>query len=139
MKIYNTELAKRYIKLCPDSMAYSDIITLVFISQKHLVLETSINIKHRTKGTSTISTRTAFETIIELFNILMLFNPLRIFLPLSIICFAAGLAWGLPIIIAGKGVSVGALLAILSSLAFFLLGLVSEQLSSFRKQIIQDN
>ncbi len=38
MKIYATDLAKKYIKLCPDSMAYSDIIALVFVSQRHLVL-----------------------------------------------------------------------------------------------------
>jgi len=133
MKIYKTELAKKYIKLCPDSMAFSDIITLVFINQKNLVLETPIKINKRIQGISTISTMTAFETTLALFNILMLFNPLRIFLPTSIILLFLGLLWGIPIIIMGRGLSVGALLAVLSSISLFLLGLVAEQLASIRK------
>lgn len=134
MKIYNTELAKKYIKLCPNSMSYSDIITLVYINQKNLVLEIPIRVNKRIKGESTISTKTAFETILALFNILMIFNPLRIFLPLSLILLLLGLSWGLPIIIMGRGLSVGALLAVLSALALFLLGLVAEQLASLRKK-----
>jgi uncharacterized Tic20 family protein len=63
----------------------------------------------------------------------MLFNPLRIFLPISIILLILGLFWGIPIIIMGRGLSVGALLAVLSSIALFLLGLVAEQLAAIRK------
>jgi len=133
MKIYKTELAKKYIKLCPDTMAFSDIITLAFINQKYLVLETPIKINQRIQGESTINTITAFETTLALFNILMLFNPLRIFLPISIILLILGLFWGIPIIIMGRGLSVGALLAVLSSIALFLLGLVAEQLAAIRK------
>src|SRR5271157_1799578 len=33
MKIFNTALSKKYINLCPDSMAFSDIIALAFISK----------------------------------------------------------------------------------------------------------
>ena len=36
MKIYNAELAKKYISICPDSMSYSDIMLLTFVYQKHL-------------------------------------------------------------------------------------------------------
>ncbi len=37
MKVYDAALAQRYLKLCPDSMAFSDVITLVFVSQRHRV------------------------------------------------------------------------------------------------------
>jgi glycosyltransferase involved in cell wall biosynthesis len=132
-KLYKTKLVKEYISLCPDGMAFSDIITLIFISQKHLVLEHPISISERLSGQSTISTRTAFETLIEILNIIMLFNPLRIFLPASIISFFIGVIWGIPFILLGRGVSVGAMLAISTGITIFLLGLVSEQLSLARK------
>jgi len=61
MKIYNTLLAKKYINLCPDSMAYSDIIALIFISQKHLVGEIPISIKRGTVGKSTIIIQNSFR------------------------------------------------------------------------------
>jgi glycosyltransferase involved in cell wall biosynthesis len=133
MKIYRTELAKQYLYLTPNSMPYSDVITLIFISNRHLVLEEPINIKARLKGESTIGIQTAFETIKEIVNIIFLFNPLKIFLPISIIIFLISMAWGIPIILKGQGVSVGALLGILSSLIFFFLGLIAEQLTLIRR------
>jgi glycosyltransferase involved in cell wall biosynthesis len=138
IKIYDSNLAKKYIKLCPDGMAYSDIIALVFISQKHKVLEIPVNISKRMKGESTISTRTAFETVIEIVNIVMLFNPMKVFLPIAIFCIAFGLAWGLQFMVVGKGVSTGALLALLTGIIFFVLGLLAEQISLLRKNQINN-
>lgn len=138
MKIYNTVLAKKYLKLCPDSMAFSDIIALVFISQRHLVLEEPVSIRPRKAGKSTISTRTAVETMKEILNIVILFNPMRIFFPLSILFILAGIIWDIPIFLRGSGVSVGALLLIMCGLIFFILGLVAEQLSLIRKSALEN-
>ncbi len=136
MKIYDTELAQQHIQLCPDSMSFSDVILLTFISQKHLVLERPIRIKERTAGESTINALTAVETIKEIFNIVLLFNPMKIFLPLSIFCFSIGVIWGLPLVLRGNGVSSGALLSILSGLIFFFLGLLTEQISVIRQMSV---
>lgn len=133
MKIYNADLAKKYLHLCPDSMAYSDVIALVFISQQHLVKETPITIHSRIAGTSTINTLTAFETVKQILNVVVLFNPMRIFFPLSIFFFVISLVWGLPIILLGRGVSVGAMLGIVTGIFFFFFGLIAEQLSLIRK------
>jgi len=138
MKIYTTGLAKKYIRLTPDTMAYSDIITLVFISNRHLVLEESITINPRLKGKSTIGINTAFQTVMEIINIVILFNPAKIFLPLAGLFVIAGLAIGLPIMLAGRGVSTGSLLGIFTGIIFFLLGLIAEQLSSIRKNFPGD-
>lgn len=136
MKIYNTELANKYLHLCPDHMAYSDIIAMVFISQRHLVLEQPINIKPRTAGVSTISTLTAIETVREILNIVILFNPMRVFFPISVITIIVSLAWGIPIVLDGRGVSTGAMLGITTGLLFFFLGLLADQLSQIRKSTI---
>lgn len=133
MKLYNTELAKKYIKLCPDHMAYSDIIAMVFISQRHLVLEKDIRIKPRLSGESTINTMTALETVKEILNIVVLFNPMRIFLPIAFTSILVALVWGVPIVLRGRGVSTGALLGITTGIIFFFLGLLAEQLALIRK------
>jgi glycosyltransferase involved in cell wall biosynthesis len=131
-KLYRTELVDQYLHLCPDSMAFSDVITLLFLNQGHLVLEFPISVKKRIAGSSSIGTYTAFQTIIEIIGLAMLVNPLRIFLPLSIICIAVGFLWGIPIVLAGRGVSVGAMLAIVLGSLFFFLGLIASQLASIR-------
>lgn len=138
IKVYRAELGRRYAPLCPDAMAYSDIVTLVFLHHGHRVIEAPVRIRSRIAGTSTISTRTAFETSMALLHVLMLFNPMRIFLPLATVLVGAGVLWGLPIVLAGRGVSVGAMLAIVTGVLMFAIGLVSEQLAMIRKAAIRD-
>jgi hypothetical protein len=113
-------------------MAFSDVITLLFLNQSHLVLEYPISVQKRIGGSSSISTHTAFQTIIEILGLVMLVNPLRIFLPLSVICISAGLLWGIPIVLAGRGVSVASMLAIVLGSLFFFLGLIANQLAAIR-------
>lgn len=137
MKIYNTALAKKYLPLCPDAMAYSDIIALVFISQRHLVGEEPIRIKPRVAGTSTISVRTAYETIMEILNLVILFNPMRIFLPVSLFFLFSGVLWDIHFFVHGLGVSTGAGMLVVSGFIFFMLGLVTEQLSQIRKMQVR--
>ena len=134
-KLYQAELAQKYLGLCPDSMAFSDVITLVFINQHHLVLEHPISVNQRREGRSTIGTFTAVETVIEILNLTMMFNPLRIFLPFSIICIGLGVVWGTRIVLLGRGVSVGAMLAIVTGLLFFVIGLIASQLAAIRMGI----
>lgn len=131
-KLYRTELVQAYLHVCPDSMAFSDVIVLTFLNQKDLVLEHPIRVALRKKGKSAVSAYTAAETVMEILNLVMLFNPLKIFLSLSVICFAFGIVWGTPILLLDRGVSVGAMLAIVSGLIFFVIGLVASQLSSMR-------
>jgi glycosyltransferase involved in cell wall biosynthesis len=133
MKIYRTELAQKYLHLAPNTMSYSDIITLVFINNRHLVMEEPISINARKDGKSTIGIETAFQTVMEIVNILILFNPMKVFLPISIISFVLSLGWGLPLVFQGRGVSTGSLLGLISALIFFLLGLIAEQLSLIRR------
>jgi glycosyltransferase involved in cell wall biosynthesis len=135
-KLYQTDLVQRYLSICPDTMAFSDVITLIFIKKRHLVLEHPITIKPRAAGKSTINTFTAIQTVMEIINITMLFNPLRIFLPLSIFCIGFGLAWGIPIMLRARGVSVGAMLAIVTGLLCFFFGLIAEQLSAMRMGLL---
>ena len=133
MKVFRTDLAKKILHLLPDTMSFSDIITLIFISNRQLVLEEPITITPRLNGRSTIRVETAFQTVMEIINMVILFNPAKIFLPLSAIFLIAGIVVGLPVLIAGHGVSAGSLLGMVAGILFFLLGLIAEQLSALRK------
>lgn len=138
-KMYNTALAKKYTVICPNSMAFSDIITMIFISQYHLVSEHNIYVNKRIAGKSSIGLNTAFQTIIEIINIIMLFNPLKIFVSVAIFFGFITTLWAIPIFLKGSGLSVGALLGYLFAFFVFLLGLIAEQLGMVRKLIINKN
>jgi len=137
-KLYRVELVQKYLDLCPDSMAFSDVIAMIFLNQRHKVIEETIEVMPRLSGESSISTKTAFVTVLEILNLVMLLAPLRIFLPASILLILLGLIWGIPIVLMGRGVSVGSMLAIVSGVLFFILGLIAEQLSHIRKDVIKN-
>jgi glycosyltransferase involved in cell wall biosynthesis len=136
MKLMSTGLAQKYNKLCPGNMAYSNIIVLSFISQKHKVIETNITINNRIGGVSKINTRTAIDTVAEIFNVIMFFNPLKIFGSISFILIVLGVIWEIPIAIQGKGISVGSMMVIVIGMVFFVLGLLAEQISLIRKALL---
>jgi glycosyltransferase involved in cell wall biosynthesis len=133
MKIFRTELGKKYLHLYPDSMSFSDIICLVFISNRHKVLEEPIVVEKRKGGKSTIGVKTAFQTVMEILNIITMFNPMKIFLTVSIVLFILGIGWGLKFFLNGLGISIGASMLLIMSVLVFLLGLIAEQLSAIRK------
>ena len=133
MKIYRTDLAKNYLHLLPDTMAFSDIITLVFLNNRDLVLEEPIKINKRSHGKSKIGIQSAFHTLMEIIHIVILFNPMKIFLPLSLICIILASIWGIPLLLEGRGVSTGSLLGFITGILLFLLGLIAEQLAAIRK------
>jgi glycosyltransferase involved in cell wall biosynthesis len=135
MKIYVTNLVRQYMHLCPDNMALSDIITLIFINQRHLVLEHPITVVPRTTGTSTINIRTAFDTVLEIVHVATMFDPMRIFFPPAIFFLLFSALWGIPILLRGEGVSVGTLFLFVTGLIFFFLGLLAEQLALIRKNL----
>jgi glycosyltransferase involved in cell wall biosynthesis len=135
LKMYRTRPLLRYLDLCPSSMAFSDVITLVFLNQGQRVIEVPVQVLERLGGTSKINTFTAFTTMLEIINIAMVIKPLRIILPTSIVCIAVGILWGIPFVLMGHGVSTGSLLAIVTGLILFIVGLLAEQLSLIRKEI----
>jgi glycosyltransferase involved in cell wall biosynthesis len=134
MKIYRSDLGKKYSKICPDSMAYSDVICLAFINKFHKVTEEPVEIRERGAGKSTITIKTAFRTIYEVFNIIILFNPIRIFMPIAIVSILAGIIWDIHIFMRGNGVSVGSMLAIIFGVITLFFGAIAEQLSQIRKR-----
>jgi glycosyltransferase involved in cell wall biosynthesis len=135
MKIYVTCLAREYMQLCPDNMALSDIITLIFLNQRHLVLEQAITVVPRTTGTSTINIKTAFDTVLEIVHVATMFDPMRLFFPPAVFFLLFSAVWGIPILLRGEGVSVGTLFLFVTGLIFFFLGLLAEQLALIRKNL----
>ncbi len=133
MKLYDTALAQRYLKLCPGGMAFSDVMTLIFVQQKHLVEQCPIEISPRIAGKSTISTMTAVDTLLQIFNIVMVFNPMRIFLPLGGLLMLLGVLWAIPFLVRGSGLSTAALMFVITGLLLVMMGLLAEQLAQIRK------
>lgn len=133
MRLFKREIILKYLHLCSDRFSFSTTSTLVFFNRGYRVIYVPIEIYPRS-GQSTVSVSTGFETIILILRIMTLFEPLRIFIPLSIVLCVFGVLWSIPYAIHARGISVGALLLILTGLLIFMLGLLSDQISALRKE-----
>jgi glycosyltransferase involved in cell wall biosynthesis len=133
MKIADTRMAQDVLHLCPDTMAYSDTIALLFINRRGLVLEEPIQIRARQGRASTIGARDAFGTVRAIVNMAMLFHPLNLFLPAALTLALFGLVWTARCYLINRVVSQGAAVLLLSALFTLLLGLLAEQLADVRR------
>ena len=83
-------------------------------------------------GKSTVSVATGFQTILLVLRLASLFNPLRVFLPLSLSFILLGTGWAIPYLLDGEGITVAAMLAFLTGVTLFGMGLICDQVAQLR-------
>ncbi|MEW5858699.1 MAG: glycosyltransferase family 2 protein [Cyanobacteriota bacterium] len=131
LRLIRREVALRYLHLCPSGFSFSTTITMALLSRGYSVAYVPIQVKKRV-GKSTVSVATGLDTIILILRIAALFNPLRVFIPTSFLIGGIGLVWGIPYALAGRGISVGSMLAIVTAIVLFGLGMLCDQISQLR-------
>lgn len=138
LRIIRRQVALRYLHLCPSGFSFSTTITITLLSQGYAVVYVPIQVERRI-GKSTVSVSTGLDTIVLIMRVAALFEPLRIFIPASLVIGAVGILWGIPIALAGLGVSVGSMLAIVTAILLFSLGLLCDQISRLRLEHLNND
>ena len=131
LRLLRREVALKYLHLCPAGFSLSTTLTMSILARGYDVRFVPIEVNRRT-GKSTVSISTGLDTIILILRIATLVNPLRIFLPASLLVGGLGALWGVPYALSGRGVSVGSMLALVTAVLLFALGLISDQISQSR-------
>jgi glycosyltransferase involved in cell wall biosynthesis len=131
LRLVRRDIALRYVRLCPSGFSFSTTITMALLARGYSVEFVPIEVEPRS-GKSTVSVATGFDTILLVIRLATLFNPLRVFLPLSALFMLAGLAWGIPHMIARHGVTVASMLFLMTGVLLFALGLISDQVAQLR-------
>ncbi len=132
LRVYKRDVLLRYMHLCPVGFSFTTTITLAMLSRGWRVTYVPIVVNRRPLGRSTVTAVTGFETILLVLRIVSLFHPLRVFVPGAMVAAGFGVLWGVPFALAGRGVSVGAMLAIVVGIVLFALGLICDQISQLR-------
>lgn len=135
MKCYHMSETISYLDLCPDTMAFSDVILLLMVNDRKLVSQVDIEVLPRNAGTSVIGTRTALVTLAEILNLAILLRPLTVFFRLGVMFVLLGLAWGTFIYIRSRTITSAAVMMIMLGGLSFILGLLGEQLAQIRKTL----
>ena len=123
---------REFLHMLPNGFSTPTTTTLAFIKAGYNVAFVPIEARQRSGASKIRFARDGARFLLILLKIVTIFSPLRIFAPLSVGAFLVGLVYGLlNMLVIGK-IPNGAVLLILFSVIVFLVGLVSEQISSLR-------
>jgi hypothetical protein len=131
-RVMKRDLVLRYMHLCPNGFSFTSTITLAMIANGHNVIFEPVDYVKRT-GKSKIRPSHFAKFILLVVRSMVLFNPLKVFLPLGALVFLAGVAkliediyiWNL---------SETTVMAFLSALTIWAVGLLADMISRFQMQ-----
>jgi glycosyltransferase involved in cell wall biosynthesis len=126
------EYLLEFLHLLPNGFSTPTTTTLAFIKAGYSVWFEPIDAAAR-EGTSKIRLGAdGLQFFVILLKVITIFSPMRVFLPISAAAFAIGAAYAIWTIVTQSHVTNSSVLLILLSVIIFLVGLVSEQISSLR-------
>lgn len=134
MRAMDRRKALEFIHLLPNGFSYPTTMTMAFFRAGYAVRYVSIKVEKR-HGRSHISPlRDSIRFLLIIFKVGTLYSPLKIFFPMSVTFFMLGLGYYLfTYVTLGRFTNMGALL-FLSAIITFLMGLISEQITSLMYQ-----
>jgi glycosyltransferase involved in cell wall biosynthesis len=126
------EYLLEFLHLLPNGFSTPTTTTLAFIKAGYSVCFEPVEAAAR-QGESKIRLGVdGVQFFVILLKVITIFSPMRIFLPMSAASFAIGGAYAMWTIFTQSHVTNSSVLLILLSVIIFLVGLVSEQISSLR-------
>ncbi len=126
------ECLLEFLHLLPNGFSTPTTTTLAFMKAGYSVRFEPVDAAQR-QGASNIRLGSdGVQFVLILLKVITIFSPLRIFLPVSVASFLVGAAYAAWTIATQSHVTNSSVLLILLSVVIFLVGLVSEQISSLR-------
>ena len=121
-----------FLHLLPNGFSTPTTTTLAFMKAGYSVRFEPIDARPRTGHSKIRLASDGVGFFLILLKVITIYSPLRIFLPISATAFAVGAAYAAWTIATQSHVTNSSVLLILLSVVIFLVGLVSEQISSMR-------
>jgi glycosyltransferase involved in cell wall biosynthesis len=126
------EHLREFIHLLPNGFSTPTTTTLAFIKAGYNVSFERVSARRRLGESKIRFARDGARFFLILLKVITIFSPLRIFVPISACTFGVGAVYGAYTALAHGRIPNGAVILILFSVVVFLVGLVSEQVSSLR-------
>jgi glycosyltransferase involved in cell wall biosynthesis len=121
-----------FIHLLPNGFSTPTTTTLAFIKAGYNVTFEPVEARARVGQSKIRLARDGAKFLVIILKIVTLFSPLRVFLPVAAAAFVLGLGYAGWTIATQAKIPNGAVLLIMFSVIVFLVGLVSEQISTLR-------
>jgi glycosyltransferase involved in cell wall biosynthesis len=127
-----SEHLREFLHLLPNGFSTPTTTTLAFIRAGYNVAFERIEARPRVGRSKIKLARDGAKFFLILLKVITIFSPLRLFVPLSVATLVVGIVYGVWNVFAHARIPNGAVLLILFAVVVFLVGLISEQISSLR-------
>lgn len=136
-RIVEARYFRQFLYLLPNGFSYPTTITMAFL-RSGLAIKYIPIVARKREGRSNINPmKDGLRFLVIILKIGALFSPMRLFLPISLALFVIGiLYYAYTFITQFRFTNMGAVL-LLSALVIFLIGILSEQISSLHYQVSQ--
>jgi len=122
---------KKFLYLLPNGFSYPTTITMAFLRSAFPVTYVAIHTGTRQGSSSSISLiKDGIRFFLIILKIGTLFSPMRLFLPVSLVFFITGASYYSYTYITQSRLTIMSALLFIASMLTFLIGIVSEQVSS---------
>jgi glycosyltransferase involved in cell wall biosynthesis len=126
------EHLREFLHLLPNGFSTPTTTTLAFIKAGYNVAFEPTEARPRVGQSKIKLARDGAKFFVIILKIVTLYSPLRVFVPLALVSFALGALYGIWNVAMHSRIPNGAVLLILFAVGVFLVGLVSEQISTMR-------
>jgi glycosyltransferase involved in cell wall biosynthesis len=120
----------------PDAFSFSTTSTVLAYMENFSLTWIDISMRLRENGTSQLRMSHGINTIVLVFRLIVLFNPLKFFLPLTGYAFLLGVLAIMLSFFTSNSLGKNYIFFFLFGSLSFILGLLSEQLSNIRKELV---
>ncbi len=129
-RVVRASLFRKFLYLLPNGFSYPTTITMAFLRAGYPIRFEPIPVAKRIGKSHIRPIRDGVRFMVIIFKIATLYSPLKIFLPISATFFATGAAWyGYTFATTGRFTNMSMLL-FSAAVIVFLIGLISEQITS---------
>jgi glycosyltransferase involved in cell wall biosynthesis len=125
---------REFLHLLPNGFSTPTTTTLSFIKAGYSVRFEPIETRARVGQSKIRLVSDGTNFLLILLKVITVFSPLRIFLPVSVFAFTLGAAYALWTAITQHHITNSSVLLIVLAVIVFLVGLVSEQISTLRAE-----
>ena len=123
---------REFLHVLPNGFSTPTTTTLAFIRAGYNVAFEPIEARGRVGASKIRFARDGLKFVLILLRVITIFSPFRVFLPVAAASFASGSAYAAWTLAAYQHIAPTSVLLILLGVQVFLIGLVSEQISSLR-------
>lgn len=133
-RVVKAEKFGQFLNLLPNGFSYPTTSTMAFFRSGYLVSYVRIDVKKRLGASHIKPLKDGARFLIIIFKVATLYSPLKVFLPISALFFILGLCrYMYTYFVMGSFTNMSALLMV-TSVQVFLIGLVSEQITTLLYQ-----